>query len=194
MHAMDDATSRGTESSRWSKMIEDVFGMDARRHDPVLDWPDPGYALAAEACGTDREALSKLRRLCEDLECVVDLTPTPGSFARLAGVPLDTLAALGGRCWREILLDASLPVNAWRGIARFGAALKAREMDAGTRRCGAVLHATAIARLEALGFYEKGARFREISQTERRALLEKPYLPPQVAQILSSSRSQTFDS
>lgn len=184
MSAKEHISARGSESSRWSKMVEDVFGMDVRRHDPVLDWPDPGYAHAAEACGDDREALSKLRRLCEDLECIVDLTPTPGSFARLAGVPLEELAVLGGRCWREILLDASLPVNAWRGIARFGTALKAREMDAGTRRCGAVLHATAIARLEAMGIYERDTDLRGRIRAERRALIGKAYLPPPIVRVL----------
>lgn len=191
MSTKEHPSSRGAESSRWSKMIEDVFGLAVQRYDPVLDWPDPGYADAAEACGNDREALSKLRRLCEDLECVVDLTPTPGSFARIASVPLEELATLGGRFWREVLLDASLSINAWQGIARYGAALKAREMDAGTRRCGAVLHATAIARLEAIGIYEKDARLREISRTERRALLAKPYLPPPVARILASGQTRT---
>lgn len=184
MHAMEDPKPPNAESSRWSKMIEDVFSVDAGRHDSKLDWPDPGYALAAAACGTDREALSKLRRLCEDLESVVDLSPVPGSFARVAGVPLEALERLERRCWREILLDDTLSVNAWQGIARFGAALKARDMDAGTRRCGAVLHAVAIARLESTGIYERDAHLRGRIQAERRALSGKPYLLPSIARIL----------
>ncbi|MCK6472914.1 MAG: hypothetical protein L6R28_14315 [Planctomycetes bacterium] len=170
---------------RWNDLVQDVFQSGIQPLDPDLEWPDPDYAAAAKRIGDDSETLDKLRQLCEDLESVVTLAPGPGSLRRVAGVPLDALRAIEGRCWRAALLDEKLSRTTLIGIRNYAAALKSRHMDACTRRAGAVIHAVAIARLEKLGEFEADAHRREKQRQECQALAQKPYLPACLAAVLA---------
>ena len=175
--------SKWTSSARWSELLQDVFAEDAAPA-PDAEWPDAEYAAAAKACGNDRVTLEKLRRLCEDLESLVSLSPGPGALIHAAGVPLDALKPLNGRCWREVLLDHSLPRLACLALKNYGAALKGPGMDSGTRRAGAVIHAIAVARLEQFGEFERDPQLRELNTQERVALRQKRYLPARLANLL----------
>lgn len=116
-----------------------------------VDWPHPDYATAAKVCAGDSEALEKLRRLCDDLESVITLSRAPGSFCRVAGVPIHVLEPLAGKTWREALTSKDLERTAWLGLRNFGEALRSRTMDSGTRRTGRIIWAVASAKLLAIG-------------------------------------------
>lgn len=170
---------------RLCELSQDVFETGNEAPDPSREWPTAGYAEAAMACGDDREAIEKLRLLCEDLETSIHLKPGPGSLIRVAGVPIDILQPLENRCWREVLLDDDLGRLAWIGVRNYARALKSREMDSITRRTGRVIHCVAVLRLEELGEIEKDADRRKRGRAERRALSTKTYLPMSIARLIS---------
>jgi hypothetical protein len=173
-------------SSRWNELVDDLFKTGGGTEDAAAEWPHPDYAAAAKACGPDRASLEKLRRLCEDLESIISLDPGPGTLIRVAGVPLDELRPLAGRCWREILLDENLGRAAWMGLRSYSEALKGPAMDSGTRRTGAVIHAVCVARLEASGEVANDERERGYDLAERKAIQKKLYMPASLARVLGA--------
>jgi hypothetical protein len=178
-------TSGSFVELRLGDLSRDVFDAGNEAPDPSREWPTPGYAEAARACGGDREAIEKLRLLCEDLETSIQLKPGPGSLIRVAAVPIDILQPLENRCWREVLLDDSIGRLAWVGVRNYARALKSREMDSTTRRTGRVIHCVAVLRLEELGEIEEGADRRKRNRAERKALMSKAYLPKPIARLIS---------
>lgn len=156
-------------------------GSNVRAGREAVLWPHPDYELAAHACGDDPVAFEKLRRLCEDLETRIQLTPGPGTLVRTAGIPIAPLRTIDGKRWREVLVDAQHGRLVWLGVRNFGLILTGAEMDSGTRRTGRVLHAVAVVRLEALS---ERARDNPIEQA---MLLQKPYLPRFILRILDGS-------
>jgi hypothetical protein len=151
-----------------------------------IDWPDPAYGRAADAIADDNRSLEKLERLCEDLESTVCLRPGPGALVHLVRTPRQVWEPLEGRCWREILIDASLSPLVWEGLKNYSRVMKGPQMDSSTRRTGLVLHAVAIKRLESSGFVETDTAKRKRHLEERKALLIKPYLPDFIAAILKN--------
>lgn len=178
--------SKWTTSARWNELLQDVF-TSAQTPEAAAEWPDAEYAAAALLCRKDRVTLEKLRRLCEDLESLIALTPGPGSIVHASGVPADVLKRFENRCWREVLLDAGLPRLAWLALKNYGQALKGPAMDSGTRRAGAVIHAVAVARLEAAGETESDPQLRQNDLLERQGLRQKPYLTASLQQILEQT-------
>ncbi len=177
--------SRDSSSElRWKDLSHDVFEAVDDEADPSKEWPTAGYAKAAQDCGGDCEALEKLRRVCEDLECAITLHHGPGTFRRTSGIPLDALKPLEGRCWREVLNDQSLKRLVWHGIKNFAQALKSKEMDSSSRRTGRIIHAVAVARLESIGEVESNPDRRQRDLNERRALSGKSYIPESVASVI----------
>jgi len=148
------------------------------------EWPDPSYAHVASAIADDRRELAKLERLCDDLESTLSLRPGPGSLVHLARTGRGPWEPLKGRCWREVITDASLGTLVWEGVKNLSRALKGRQMDSGTRRTGMILHAVAVKRLESLGLVEADTAKRKRHLSERQAVLAKPYLPKFIATVL----------
>ena len=137
-----------------------------------------------QRCRSDPESLFKLEGLIEDLECKIHLRHGVGTFGRLTQVPLQVLKSLEGRPWIEVLLDGGLDRVVWSGIRNYARALKAKPMDPISKRTGRVLHALAIARLEAFGEVEQDDCARRYHLRERWVLEWKPYMPKRLVEVL----------
>ena len=168
---------------RLGELVGDVFSAQTEAETEAA-WPHPDYAAAAAACRGDAEALAKLTQLCEDLESVIAPGRGPGSMLRISRAPAQAFDAIIGCCWREVLLDKTLIVAAWIALRQFSRALKAKEMDDGSRRMGVLIHAVAVRRLEAAGEAETDREKRKLHEAERGYLLKQKYLPKFIAEVL----------
>lgn len=167
-----------------SSTILPSVGFESTDGPEPIRWPHGDYAMAAEKCARDRESIEILRRLCTDLETRVELSLGPGGLMRVAGVPTAALQPIEGRCWREVLKDGRLPRLAWIGLKNYGRVLQGSDMDSGTRRTGMVIHAVAIARLEALGEKESEPETLLRDFKERSELVAAPFVPRFVLAVL----------
>jgi len=179
---MQDRADPMTQKLRWHDVFKDVSS-SADADDESREWPNPDYFAAAVRCNHDRESLEKLYRLCEDLEGRINLITGPGSFARLAGVPIHALKNLDGHCWREVLTDPSHQRLVWLGIGNYGDTLQGKGMDSGSARFGKIISTVAAHRLQQMGEPAK-AEQRRRHQYEIERMLEKPYLPRFIASLL----------
>jgi hypothetical protein len=175
-----------THKLRWNDVFKDVTSAGAE--DESREWPNQDYFAAAVRCKNDLESLEKLHRICEDLEGRISLVSGPGSFARLSGVPVHALKHLEGKCWREVLTDASHLRLVWIGIANFGEALQGKGMDSGSARFGKIVAMVATRRLQKIGEPMKSESSRR-NEIESERLLQKPYVPEFISSILRNPDS-----
>jgi hypothetical protein len=166
---------------RWKDLAGDL----ARTDESVgAEWPHQDYAVAAQACAHSADETAKLKALCEDLETRFSTFLAWAPLERVARARRDTFASVKGCCWREVLCNTELSHEVWLGIYRLGVIFRASAFDSMTRRTAMIIQLVARQKLKAAnGYFESSDESGQL-ESERKELLQRPYLPAFLAHAL----------